>query len=610
MRVLVALSLLISLQAAATPLAFTHQARLLDAAGQPLDGTFAITFSLYADASGGSPLWTETANAQIEDGFLSHVLGSGTSLDLAHFNGETRYLALSIDAAPELSPRVPLTSVPYALRASRAEEAANVRGGVVDASEIRVNGQVVIDGSGAISGVVSFLDLADLPDDLLDGDDDLLAALSCADGQIARFQGGSWSCGDAAAHEHAAADLSSGTLDIARLPVGTTSETVAAGDHVHSFSQITGELGLDRTTGDLDISRTTGSIPFNRLPVGTTSNTVKAGDAPDADTLGALSCTSGQTIRRQGSSWVCVDAGVFAGSVKPGDDTATCNTAKAGAIRWHSDALEVCDGAQWVGVVVSGLGSSQTRPGLTCNDIARRDPAAQTGLYWVDPNGGSTGDAKQAWCDMDIDGGGWTLVYSHNYTKGNRSQLQGNVTALATVAVTPEGPSPANNYRIPLAEWPSHGTGQELLYRASDKRSGDAGAPADLWIKQTATFINPSDGHRLTHTSASTLTKSHSCLQAEALRVHTKGPYQGTSGGDYGGWQSPHCSGDGAPWSTISCWCISMGTSSGVITPTGCGSGPVNGHLFYHNGDSTQRCGSNSAGMANSQYASVALYVR
>lgn len=33
-----------------------------------------------------------------------------------------------------------------------------------------------------------------------------------------------------------------------------------------------------------------------------------------------------------------------------------------------------------------------------------------SGLYWIDPNGGATSDSFQAFCDKEIESGGWTLV--------------------------------------------------------------------------------------------------------------------------------------------------------------------------------------------------------
>src|SRR5690606_14540743 len=40
-------------------------------------------------------------------------------------------------------------------------------------------------------------------------------------------------------HTHDASDITSGVLNIARIPTGTTSSTVALGNHTHSFAQIT-----------------------------------------------------------------------------------------------------------------------------------------------------------------------------------------------------------------------------------------------------------------------------------------------------------------------------------------------------------------------------------
>jgi hypothetical protein len=123
--------------ALAVPPYLSEQGRLFDSTGDPVDATVSVTFSLYAAASGGTALWTETQNVIVEDGYFSAVLGDGTAIGAGVFNGSTRYLGVKIGADPEMTPRQEITSVPYALVAQRV---------------LNKDGDVIIDDNGAWQG--------------------------------------------------------------------------------------------------------------------------------------------------------------------------------------------------------------------------------------------------------------------------------------------------------------------------------------------------------------------------------------------------------------------------------------------------------------------------
>jgi len=75
---------------------------------------------------------------------------------------------------------------------------------------------------------------------------------------------------------------------------------------------------------------------------------------------------------------------------------------------------------------IAGLVS--TNPGRTCLDIKTRFPAADTGIYWINPDP-SAFTATQVWCNMQRDGGGWTLGIKQFVGSG----VSGTVGALNTV---------------------------------------------------------------------------------------------------------------------------------------------------------------------------------
>lgn len=93
------------------------------------------------------------------------------------------------------------------------------------------------------------------------------------------------------AHSHAAADVTAGTLDIARLPVGMTATTVARGDHAHSQSSVS----LDSLTDVTITSPVQGSVLYfdSGQWIDAIINYASVGAAPAAHGHAASDVTSG-----------------------------------------------------------------------------------------------------------------------------------------------------------------------------------------------------------------------------------------------------------------------------------------------------------------------------
>jgi hypothetical protein len=108
----------------AVPTMINFSGTLTDASGKPMNGSFGVTFSFYAEQQGGSPLWLETQNVQTNSsGHYAVTLGSTASHGLPSdlfISGEARWLAVQVQGQAE-QPRVLLLSVPYALKAGDAQ---------------------------------------------------------------------------------------------------------------------------------------------------------------------------------------------------------------------------------------------------------------------------------------------------------------------------------------------------------------------------------------------------------------------------------------------------------------------------------------------------------
>jgi hypothetical protein len=89
----------------------SYQGRLLDSSGDPVDGTQVMTFSLYADPTSTTSLWSQSRSVSADDGLFNVHLDINPGL----FSGRALWLGVQLAGEAEMTPRQPLLPAPYAL---------------------------------------------------------------------------------------------------------------------------------------------------------------------------------------------------------------------------------------------------------------------------------------------------------------------------------------------------------------------------------------------------------------------------------------------------------------------------------------------------------------
>ena len=88
-----------------------YQGHVAVAARQPINASYPMVFSLYATRNGGEAVWTEIYESiDVVDGVFTVELGSVTPFgdDLAR--NESLFLGIAVNNAPEMTPRVKVSS--------------------------------------------------------------------------------------------------------------------------------------------------------------------------------------------------------------------------------------------------------------------------------------------------------------------------------------------------------------------------------------------------------------------------------------------------------------------------------------------------------------------
>jgi hypothetical protein len=88
-----------------------YQGRLTDIAGEPLSGTYDMTFKLYEVPSRGAVLDVDTHSVNVTDGLFNTKI----DFDQSYFDGRELWLGIKVGADSDMTPRQELRPVPYAL---------------------------------------------------------------------------------------------------------------------------------------------------------------------------------------------------------------------------------------------------------------------------------------------------------------------------------------------------------------------------------------------------------------------------------------------------------------------------------------------------------------
>jgi hypothetical protein len=373
--------------------------RLLNGEDTPLTGSVQLTFSIYKAENaheGEVQEWRATYSVDVFNGVYSVELGKtgGDPLSSALFpSNEPRYLAVKVGTDGEMSPRMKIGMVPTAMNALRLGGKAP-EDYVLNAAF--TTSQAAQDA--AVAAAIDALGPADVGAEPADPDLQLhLAAANNPHGVTVAQIGAEPA--NANIQAHIANTSNPHNVSAAQVGLGNV-ENVALSTWAGSTSLTTiGTLA----NGAVPTARITGA-----LTDGTSADTLHR-HASLKDGTGTLLSADSQgniLIGLAAPGQAKLDVG---GAIRfAGGSSGACGSANAGAVRWSGTAFEGCDGFAWVRLNPPGL--TQQTAGANCKRIKLAYPQSVDGVYWIDPDAGSTANAVQIYCDMTFDGGGWTTI--------------------------------------------------------------------------------------------------------------------------------------------------------------------------------------------------------
>ena len=272
---------------AQAPTTLVYQGRLTSTSGAPLTGSQSVTFRLYASSSSGTALWSETHNVALdENGVFTIELGGTDPLDEGVFDGNRRFLGMTLAGGSEMTPRQLISSAAYAVSAKTAE----ISDGAVTGSKL-ADGSVIA--SKIADGAVAAPKIANgaiIMPKIADG---AVTGLKIADATIGgdKIASGAITSDKIADGAVTAVDIATDGVGFEEIQYKSVSgghlwDIILLGDPAQASS---GFLGMLNSTGDVAMAMGTGDLDGGLLLAYGSAGVETAGiDGESGEVFGAL----------------------------------------------------------------------------------------------------------------------------------------------------------------------------------------------------------------------------------------------------------------------------------------------------------------------------------
>ncbi|MFH1390168.1 MAG: hypothetical protein ABIH56_05575 [Candidatus Margulisiibacteriota bacterium] len=330
---------------AAVPSKMNFQGRLTDSGGNPITSAVEVVFSIYDASSGGTVLWTETISGITPDqGLINQELGLATPITSGIFSGDTRYLAIKVGTDAEMTPGIPLATVPFAFRAAVADSivAGQVITSLASTGATPLRDAVTLSGGSGISLIQA-------------GQDIQITAVSTAGGTVTQVDTGSGLTGGPI-NTTGTVSIAAGGINATHLGTGVVTDGAIANDtisepKIHVMNDPVNSYLLTYTATGLAWGAAGGTGTVTQIdtgsgltggPINTTGTVSIAAGGINATHLGTGIVTAGAI-----ASNAVITAGISDGAVtavKIGTGQVVTSLASTGATALH-DAVTLSSGA-------------------------------------------------------------------------------------------------------------------------------------------------------------------------------------------------------------------------------------------------------------------------